>query len=550
MSETAARSPARARIAAWWQKIRAEPKSWSIRAATAACLVVGFWLRARGFFYDVPAMGLDECSWGMMLMDLPLRELLIRPPGFMAVSKVSAWLFGPTEAALRTLPWLAGIASLGLAPFLANRLFDTAAPRLLFVAIIAMQPAITDLTKEFKPYSLSVALHMALVYLALRYVTEQRRRDLVWLLSVAAVGILFTQDLVFAYPGVFALVGWNAFKNHRRHLPAVVGAALLIVAALLLQYFLIWKNLPKDEAAYWGNKYNVFYVPTSRASYFEWLFGRYRRFAALPSQQRTYWDVEWLDGNDWVSFVELATDIWLVLHVLGLLVLLLRRRYRDLVLLVLPLLVLVVFNRLGFWPFGAFRTNSFLIPYLAGVAAAALDGRFRKNRPFWDLVPASALVVIPLFFFEKNWPPPTKRTFTRTSEYPELLTWLASQDPKPPSLPRQVVVLSHATCEPWDFFLKYHPRTKSLRSAIEERYEARCIEDADAVLGELRSAVASTSRSAWLVRGRNPPFGRQSYLARGDSQRFDRHYLVEWDERKPRDERKPKKKRGSKRRAR
>jgi hypothetical protein len=533
MNERSVGNRARARMAAWWRVLRAEPGRAPVRAMTAFCLVLGIWLRARGFLYDVPAMGLDESSWGMMLVDLPLRELSIRPPGFMAVSKVLAHLFGPTETALRTLPWLGGLAVLGLSPFLAKRLFRADAARLLFVAVLATHPGLTDLPKEFKPYALSVALHMALIYFALGYLAERSRRDLAWLLGLSAVGILFTQDLVFAYPGVFAAIGLYAFRNDRRRLAVIAGTALVIVGALALQYFLIWSKLSKGEAEYWGNKYNVFFVPSPDESYGEWLLGRYLRLAISPSYQRTYWNAEWIPGDEWPNLSQVAGDVWFVLHAVGLLVLALRRRFRELVLLALPLAVVVVFNRFGFWPFGLFRTNTFLVPYFTGIAAAALDGNFRR-RPVWDLVPASLLVVIPLFFFERDFPPPTKRAFARTSAYPELLRWLASLEPKPESEPRQIVVLTHGTCEPWDFYLKYHPHGKPFRKPIEARFEARCPTD-EAALDEVRrAALAPGGRSVWVVRGVRSPFGSPPELTKIQTMRFDRHLLVEWGVKVPR----------------
>jgi hypothetical protein len=519
-----------AQLGAWWKKLREDRGAWPVHGLTAFCLVFGFWLRARGFFYDVPAMWLDECTWAMMLVDLPLRDLLIRPPGFMAVSKVVAALFGPTETALRTLPWLAAVAALVLAPFLARRLFSAPAARLLFVAVIALHPCATDFAKEFKPYSLSLTLHMGLVLLTLGYLGTRRAKDLVGLLALATAGVLFSQDVVFAFPGLFGLLGWEAFRNNRRHLPAIVGCAVVIIAMLLAQYLLIWKNLPEGEADYWGEKYNVFFVPSSGVSYFSWLAERYGEVAAFPGQHRKYWKGALIPRDEWLNVRAMAYAVWLVLHVVGVLTLVWQRRVRDSVLLVLPLLVLVVFNRLGLWPFGVFRTNIFLVTYVAAIGAAALDGRALRTRSAWGLIPASLLVVIPLLFFEDRWPP-TKRALTQTSKYPELLAWLARQAPKHPGPERQVVVLARSSCDAWRYYVEYHPIWRHLRPTMERHFETRCVRDHAALQDALKRALATSSRPVWLSRGRTDPFGSRADLGMIRTVQFDRHALVEYDTR-------------------
>jgi hypothetical protein len=310
----------------------------------------------------------------------------------------------------------------------------------------------------------------------------------------------------------------------------IAGAAAAIVAALLLQYFSIWRNLPQNEAEYWGEKYDVFYVPGAASSYFGWLFHRYADLITLPGHQVTYWRAEWLPADTWTGLQAVGRDVWRALHVIGLLVLVVRRRYRELALLALPLLVLAAFNAAGFWPFGVFRTNTFLILYLAGIAATAFDGRFRERRTFHGVVPAFALVVLPLLAFEKSWPPRTKRAFTLTSQFPALLEWLAKREPKPPTAARQIVVLTRGTCDPWRFFVGYHPRTKRLEKRIEDRFEARCVVDMDAVLAEVRAAAKATARPVWVIHGRARPFGPQRDLVRLRRERFDRHFAAEWGE--------------------
>src|SRR4051812_33262325 len=197
--------------------------------AVLLIVVTGLFLRVRGYLFRAPAFWLDECGWAMLLVEQPLSELSIRPMGFIITSQLLAHLFGLTEMTLRALPWLAGMAATVLAVPLARELFRTSAARLMFVFIIALHPCAIDFSKEFKPYSVSLFLHMSLVWLTLLYLRTRRGQHLAWLLATALLGGFFAQDLVFAYPAVFVLSGSDALHVNRRHFYALVAAAGIIL---------------------------------------------------------------------------------------------------------------------------------------------------------------------------------------------------------------------------------------------------------------------------------------------------------------------------------
>src|SRR5690606_41224711 len=77
---------------------------------TLGCVVLGIALRTRGMFVDPLPLWLDEASWAVYLVEQPLTEQLIRPLGFMAVSRVLAAI-SMSEPMLRSLSWAAGIGT-------------------------------------------------------------------------------------------------------------------------------------------------------------------------------------------------------------------------------------------------------------------------------------------------------------------------------------------------------------------------------------------------------------------------------------------------------
>ena len=319
-------------IRTWLRQARdALGSTWAERTVSIlmiVAIVAGIFLRARGFLFDKSALWLDEAVWAMNLTERPLAQNLIRPPGFILVSKTLAAIFSPTETVLRALPWLAGIVAIVVSPWVAKRLFGSLTSRLFFVAVIALNPCAIDFSKEFKPYSIGLLLHLLLIPFALRYVERRRNRDLGWVLGLATLGSLFAQDLIFAFPGLFLVLGYDAFKHRREHLPVIAGGAAVLILILLGQYFLLWRHLPKDGTEYWGTKYNVFFTGKNGQSYLFWSLERFRDMTGLPGIRRDYWQE---GGFTFLERQQIRTAdrvIWLAMHLMGLMVIVWRKRFR------------------------------------------------------------------------------------------------------------------------------------------------------------------------------------------------------------------------------
>ncbi|HWP05063.1 MAG TPA: hypothetical protein VNN72_04945, partial [Polyangiaceae bacterium] len=187
------RASLRRRAQSRWEQARRDPV---LYAFTTVLVLLGLFLRVRGYLFQRHGFWLDEAAWAGLLMKRPLVTLLIRPIGFMSLSKVLALWLGPSEVVLRGISWVAGILTLLLAPALSRRLYRAPMARLLFVAVLALHPAAIDLAKEFKPYSASLCGHLVVLFCVLRYLATQRARDLALALVAALVANLFAQDLV------------------------------------------------------------------------------------------------------------------------------------------------------------------------------------------------------------------------------------------------------------------------------------------------------------------------------------------------------------------
>jgi hypothetical protein len=462
----------------------------------ASVLAVGLALRARGYLFDRHAFWMDEATWAMLLLKSPLEELLIRPPGFMAVAKVLTSTLGVYDAFFRAQAWLAGLGSLCLAPVLARQLFRRPAPRLLFVAVIALHPAAIDLSKEFKPYSVSLFLHMALLSLALRYRDTERLRDLAATLVFAALGLLWSQDLVMAYPGLFLVLGWDALRRHPWRLAGIVATAGLIVGLLVLQYVFIWSKISPNESAFWGRKYDVFYTHHNPESRLAWWFQTAADTAAFPGFRRTSWDATWLSPVRVEALRRIDTAVWFVLHLAGVISLLIGRRWREAVLLLTPFVTLTLLNALGFWPAGAFRTNLFLVVYTAAVASNSLDGESLRVIRWQAVVPSLVLVVLPFVLLDRSWNA-RKTVDSNDTDLPAVLRQLTKVEP-PRRAHRVPLFIGGRVCAAYDYYTRYHARHDRFRAPIEHRYEPICVHHAKDLRRAVRTALATSDHAWWI----------------------------------------------------
>jgi hypothetical protein len=470
----------------------------------------GLVLRARGYLFSPLALWLDEAAWARRLLEMPLVQHLFRPIGFMAVTKGLVRLLSPSEAVLRFLPWVAGVTATLMAPFLARRLLRSEAARLLFVAILAFDPGSIDLCKEFKPYSVGIALHAGILFLALRYSQLGRARDLAYVSALVFPAALFAQDAVLAYPGVFLLLAFDAVRARRyRHLIAtglVATATAVLVGAC---YFFMWRHIPKSDDAAWGKKYDIFYVENRSdadesehdKTMADWLANRYAEMTKIPGERRELWASRRLSRSTLAELRSTYGLIWLTLNLVGLTVIARSRMLRHALLLVLPLVLMAVLNVLGFWPFGPFRANAFVIVYMAGIAAVAVERKAAFVELF-DLLPATALVLVPLFAFERGWHRQKEMvSVVGASDYITALKTLISLQGADYTGPPETVIADRWSCDPWRYYTRYNPYVKrTMGRELKRRFKMECRPVAPRILRAMHDYTHRGHR-VWVIAG-------------------------------------------------
>jgi 4-amino-4-deoxy-L-arabinose transferase-like glycosyltransferase len=501
----ASRSPAAliARARAWLLPTSGAPASRIEPIATLILVLLSTVLRFQGVALG-RTIGFwnDEAAWAIRVVEQPLRDLLIRPIGFMAVTRLFVTVFGNSELTFRLLPWLAGLTTPLIAALLARRFLHGAAARLLFIGFLGVSSLAVDFSKEFKPYAISLMLHLLLPLLALRWSESGRARDLVWTGIVAALGLFFAQDVIFLYPGLFLVLAWEARKRRRpRQLFAVVGFAVLSASIVLGMYVLIWKRLPKDQTEYWGDKYGVFHRPKDRTdTAVDWYASKYVEIAEIPAGPRSMLESNAI-GPAYLH--ELASAHYLLmfgLHLVGLSVLVRQRRVREALLFLSPTLVCGVVNFLGLWPYGTFRTNLFLLAGMSAVASLGLDWKGRARSTWLSVAPVTLLVILPFLVARRDLGS-TKRLIP-ASQMAEVIEQMLSVEARQNARREPLYLVAHCYSI-FHYYVGYHERVSRWSEKVNGRFDWQHSATPEDVFASVRQLPAD--ERAWImVRGRHP----------------------------------------------
>jgi hypothetical protein len=448
--------------------------------ATWALVAAGLVLRARGILFGSRLeFWNDEASWAMHIFERPLSENVIRPPAFVILSKLSAMAFGYRELGFRLLPWLAGMLTPIVAVYLAARFLRNAAARVLFVAVISLSYNAIDFSKEFKQYAVALLLHLLLPLLVFNWLRSRTVRGLVIACAAAVAALLFSQDVMFLYPGLFLTLLIETWRRRdRRQLVIVLAGGVAAMTLVLGSYFLLWSRIKKDNAEqHWGNRYNVFYLKTQTSrrgaqgdSHLAWFAGKYQSMAAVPGVRRDHWESSLVSKETLEETGDADRWLWTALHVVGLALLVRQRRFPELLLFWSPVLVMSVANFAGRWPTGPFRTNLFLVAGMTAIACCAFEWRKPALAGFRSLVPAAFLVLLPVVLFERDFHEHKPGVYS--AGVLNLMKELANRRARDGE--RQPLYMDTHACQPFLYYTRYHPRGKALWQDLEPKTKVVC----------------------------------------------------------------------------
>jgi len=149
----------------------------------------------------------------------------VAAPGFLALVKGAAALFGSSEMALRLVPLLSGIAALALFAMLARRLAP-AWNAIFATAFFAVAPTLIEHGAELKPYSTDVLAAVALTLAALGLGAGAGLGRWIGATVLGAAAVWFAQGAVFVVAGLGVGLAFDALVERR------VGLRLILLLAV------------------------------------------------------------------------------------------------------------------------------------------------------------------------------------------------------------------------------------------------------------------------------------------------------------------------------
>lgn len=333
--------------------------------AIVALLAIGLGIRSWGVLIDTLDLWADEAWWATLLESRSLDDLGFRPIGYMWICRQLLDL-GDPGVMLRLPSFLAGCAALIFIYRSAELMFRSRTAVLFVLLVAAVHPNLVVFAKEFKPYSVEVFVYSALTFWAL--LCLRRGRASIGFLSAAIVAIPFCYPVVFLYPALALAFGGERLAGLRRFtLRQRIVAALVAMSALLLLHAFLFELLNAAQSRlFWGNKYDVFPIDTGFFGGLIWYAQKTWALVSLPGA---------IEGIH-----PYARALFGIAYIGGVTALLAARRYRELALLCTPLVAAALANLLGYWPYGAFRANLFLIPGALLVIGQGVDWLAARRR--------------------------------------------------------------------------------------------------------------------------------------------------------------------------
>lgn len=335
--------------------------------AVIGTIGLGILFRTQGYFTNIISLWLDEAIWAIKLATGRWIDDPIRPPGYMTLTAVITRIYN-CEATIRILSYLPGLAVPLLMFAIGRKVFSSKLTTLLAVFLACFHPALIDFTKEFKPYSLELFLHGAIILCTLKYIDGKQKMGFTTLAILTVASIPFATSIIFLLPAVFLTVSTKALVRH--NFKKVVGVLVWTVVALaeiIVIYYFYWSDISFDNnSSFWGNKYNVFYTGSSTLEYIAWDLLKLRDLVMLTCSGVSFWS-----GPTGVeSFLR---SVFFIFFVVGIWAMFKKRKQYLVYIFVSPFIVLLAFNFARIWPFGPFRANLFMFVYCVFVALYGAD---------------------------------------------------------------------------------------------------------------------------------------------------------------------------------
>jgi hypothetical protein len=274
------------------------------------------------------------------------------------------------------------------------------------------------------------------------------------------------------------------------------GTALICLATITTIYFTTWRTISSGKAENkWGTWYDVFYIKnglkTTHDSRLTWTAAKYFELASVPGVGRERWESSRISPEGMTRLREADLVLWGALHVLGLAWLARKKRFGELAVLWSPLLILTAFNLAGRWPAGAFRTNTFYVPFAILIASFATEWflELREGKMLRWLGPSfAACLLLPTLWFR---PALTEKgLWAKPGAFTEAMLLL----PEAPPRGERKLLMDFESCRPWEYYANYDKAFLKRRPEMHRTYSVTCLRTGMKLAREMKKLASSQPR--------------------------------------------------------
>ena len=361
----------------------AEPRLGGRTAAAwvlIAILVLGMSFRLRqylartSFFTDEASLVLNFRAHTAAELTRHLDYGQAAPPMFLWIGRAMYLGFGPSEYALRLLPLVGGVISLGLFGLLAWRVLPPW-PAVFATGWFAFCEKLITYCSELKQYSTDVSVAVALVVIAIGWRTDRRPHVRLACLSIAAaIAFWLSHTAVIVFAALAGMLLWECLRESRRSL-------LLGLAGCMMS----------------GLSFVTLYAISIRHQHDPYLFEFWA--PGFPDWSRPLSWLPWLAHQTYeliyTPYPGLGV-LFLILIVSGAIFAVQERRYEVLIASLGPVALTMLAACAHQYPLNGSRLTMFLFPGLFLIGAEALAGVQRRLGAGWQpawWAPAGAVML-------------------------------------------------------------------------------------------------------------------------------------------------------------
>ncbi len=278
------------------------------------------------------------------------------PWGFLLLSRLMTGLVPDQEMALQLIPFLMGLAGIGLMAWVVYETTKSHAMALIGAALAAVSPLVAQYSINAKPFTMGFALTCLILVAAVRASREPSSRSMLWLVMAGLAGFLFSYGTIIVSIATISVSWLFALPLYRRRRPAFLALSAVVAAfVIILAGWVICDvhaHLNPSLRGFWEKRY----IPLS----------------SFPAAWAFMMDKGWV----WISgALPENMSAFAILMIPGLVWLLCRRSSRLIgVAVLLYLFGVILASSLRFYPVGGKRTDIYSFPVIILLISCGVHG--------------------------------------------------------------------------------------------------------------------------------------------------------------------------------